>query len=500
MRQWMFALTSGLVTLGMATAGSAQQSNFPETAVNRITEAAPAKATAKPLQKRKLLVFNLCRGFKHGAIPYGAKAMEILGQKTGAFETVVTEDIGMFEQDKLNAFDAVCMNNTTGEVFLPADMDKLPQDQQAAARETEARLKKNLLDFVSGGKGLVGIHAATDCYYNWPEYGDMIGAYFDGHPWSEEVGVKIDDPSHPLCAAFKGQGFMVRDEIYQFREPYSREKLRLLLSIDNSKTNMQKDGIKRQDKDFAVAWVRSYNKGRVFYCSLGHNNEIFWTPAILQHYLDGVQFAMGDLQADTTPSVSSGQTTAEDWKILFDGTTLDGWAYREGAWVVEDGAMALKGKGYIWTKEKYQDFILELEYKISPGGNSGVFFRTANLLDVVQAGIEMQVYDSHGKAEVTKHDTGAIYDCLAPSKNAAKPNSEWNKVVITCQANKITIVMNDEPIIDMDLNQWTEPNKNADGTPNKFKTAYKDMVREGYIGFQEHGNPVWYRNVRIKTL
>jgi hypothetical protein len=101
---------------------------------------------------------------------------------------------------------------------------------------------------------------------------------------------------------------------------------------------------------------------------------------------------------------------------------------------------------------------------------------------------------------VDKHDCGAVYDCLAPAKQAVKKAGEWNHATITCKGPKIAIEMNGEKIIDMNLDQWTTAGKNPDGTPNKFKTAYKDMARVGHIGFQEHGSPVWFRNVKIKRL
>jgi hypothetical protein len=192
----------------------------------------------------------------------------------------------------------------------------------------------------------------------------------------------------------------------------------------------------------------------------------------------------------------------EDWKLLFDGKTLDGWMLvKPDSWIVEDGTISCKGGGYIWTKERFGDFILDLEYKVSPMCNSGVFFRTANLKDPVQTGIEMQVLDPASQKETGKNGCGSIYDCLAVSTNSSmKPAGEWNRVIITCKDNLINIVMNDKKIIDMDLNKWTEPNKNLDGTKNKFNKALKDFSREGHIGFQDHGSPVWYRSVKIKKL
>jgi hypothetical protein len=112
----------------------------------------------------------------------------------------------------------------------------------------------------------------------------------------------------------------------------------------------------------------------------------------------------------------------------------------------------------------------------------------------------VQVLDSHGKPKPDKHDCGAIYDCLAPSKNAVKPAGEWNSLRLTCRGPRIEVVLNGAPIINMDLDQWTAAHKNPDGTENKFSTAYKNMPRRGRIGFQDHGKPVWYRNIRIKPL
>jgi uncharacterized protein len=295
----------------IATGGAWAQTPapVPDDAITSMSKAMPKRAVVKPVKARKLLVFNLCRGFVHGAVPYGAKALELMGKQTGAFETTITEDISFFEPAKLNQFDAVCMNNTTGEVFMPptdAFAKMTPAEQQAATKRSD-ELKKSLLDFVKGGKGIIGIHAATDCLYQWPEYGEMMGGYFDGHPWAWNTVeyIKVDDPKHRLNRPFRGvQSFKVSDEIYQIRDPYSRQNLRVLLTLDTAKTDMEtnKKDMHRADKDFAVSWIRSYGQGRVFYCSLGHNYEIFWTPAILRFDLGGIQFALGDLKVDTTPS------------------------------------------------------------------------------------------------------------------------------------------------------------------------------------------------------
>jgi len=176
-------------------------------------------------------------------------------------------------------------------------------------------LRQSLLDFVSGGKGFVGIHAAAATFVQYPVYdqfppfGEMLGAYENGgHPWrpDETITLKVDDPDHPINAAFGGRSFEVQDEVFQFQAPYSRDKLRVLLSIDTEKTDMDPSRRflpeRQADLDFAMSWVRQYGQGRVFYSSLGHNRHLFWNRPILEHFLAGIQFALGDLEADATPS------------------------------------------------------------------------------------------------------------------------------------------------------------------------------------------------------
>jgi hypothetical protein len=199
----------------------------------------------------------------------------------------------------------------------------------------------------------------------------------------------------------------------------------------------------------------------------------------------------------------AGELGPTGWRDLVT-SDLSNCMYKPGSWGVEDGVLARKGtgknRGDIWTDDTYGDFILDLEFKLAEHTNSGVFVRTGDSHDPVQTGIEIQVYDSHSKPEVGTHDCGAVYDCLAPSKNMTKEPGQWNHCTITCIANKIYVILNGEQIIDMDLDLWTEPGKNPDGTKNKYKKPYKDMPRVGHIGFQDHGHPVWYRNIRIRPL
>ena len=276
-----------------------------------------AAASVRPGSPRAVLVFSLTRGFHHGVIPAATQALKELGAESGAFTVTESEDPAVFEPESLRKYDAVVMNNPTGDPFLPADMDKLDSAGKAAAVARSNRLKASFAGFLKAGKGLVGLHAATDCFYEWPEYGEMIGGFFSGHPWTKKVGVRLD-PTAPaeLVAAFGGRDFEVEDEIYQFRAPYSREKCRVLLVLDRAKTPDKGD---RTDDDYALAWVKSYGAGRVFYFGLGHYDAIFKDPALRKFLLDGTRFALGDLAADATPSAWVGPVPTDMFMGEYEG-------------------------------------------------------------------------------------------------------------------------------------------------------------------------------------
>jgi len=267
----------------------------------KVEAAVPGKAPAAVRQPRKLLIMALNvrdgqvrKG--HASIPAGNLALRLMGERTGAYAVTFSDDVNMLRRENLAHFDAVCLNNTVGV---------LTEDPE---------LRKSLLDFVAGGRGFVGLHAAGATFVQWPrydqfpEFGEMLGGYENGgHPWKpdETIVLRVEDRQHPINRGFQSDSFEISDEVFQFQAPYSRSKLRVLLSIDTNKTDM--NPARRflperfADRDFAISWVKTYGKGRVFYSSLGHNPHIFWNRPVLEHFLAGIQFALGDLQADTNP-------------------------------------------------------------------------------------------------------------------------------------------------------------------------------------------------------
>ena len=274
------------------------------------TIAGEIQVQTKPAQPRRVLVYAISHGPHRFCIPTAQAALSVFGEKTGIYSAVVSNDLADFEPDVLKTYDAVCFANTTGEVFMrPLERHlfrELPDAEQKSQRENQQRLVKNLVDYVKNGGGFFGIHAATDSLKTAPLYGEMIGAYFDGHPWGggNTVTVNLEEPDHLLLnnVVDGPESFSIKDEIYQFKAPYDRSKLRVLLSLDLETSDKPVPSkIKRTDGDFPVAWVKSYGKGRVFYCSLGHNTSAFANPTVLKLWANGFQYAVGDLKVDDTP-------------------------------------------------------------------------------------------------------------------------------------------------------------------------------------------------------
>jgi 3-keto-disaccharide hydrolase len=209
----------------------------------------------------------------------------------------------------------------------------------------------------------------------------------------------------------------------------------------------------------------------------------------------------------STADAANNQLTAAEkkagWQLLFNGKDVKDWICNNGktpaGTVIEGGTlMPWKSGGYVLMhKKQFGDFILKCEVKMPKRCNSGIFFRIGNPKDPVQSGFEVQVM--HGKG-TSRHDFGAIYDLVAPSKNPTKPTGEWNAVEIKCAGPHISVKVNGETVATMNCDEWTEPGKRLDGSKHKFRKAIKDFPRKGYLGFQDHGAKVWFRNVKVLEL
>jgi hypothetical protein len=188
------------------------------------------------------------------------------------------------------------------------------------------------------------------------------------------------------------------------------------------------------------------------------------------------------------------------WKNLFE-PDLSNAIFSPGGWIIQDGVLVAKTGETIWTKESYGNFVLDLEFKVAKNANSGVFLRTGDIKNILSA-LEIQVHETNDGAQYGM--VGALYNAKPPSRDMAKPVGQWNRYTITCQDSRLMLVFNGEQVIDIDLNDWKEANKNPDGTKNKFSVALKDYARIGPIGLQGlHGAeaaPVWFRNLKVKVV
>lgn len=227
---------------------------------------------AKAPKKGKLLYMTLTKGYHHESVELSKQIMKEIGDKSGAWETTVTEDVAAFTKDNLKDYDTV-MFNTTGE--LPMSEDQ----------------KKALVDFVRSGHGFVGVHSATDTFYMWADYGEMIGGYFNNHPWHEMVTIEVADPSSPIVGSL-GKSFQINDEIYQISDFQAKDS-HVLLRLDAASVDLKKNGVMHRYYGWPVAWTRSFGKGRVYYNGLGHDAWVWKDARYQEMLLKGIQWAMG---------------------------------------------------------------------------------------------------------------------------------------------------------------------------------------------------------------
>jgi sugar phosphate isomerase/epimerase/type 1 glutamine amidotransferase len=302
----------GWTLLGTAPSTWAAAATLSPDEERKIAAAVPPAAWVSPRRPHRLLIFDLNVGYPgHRSIAHANRAFELMGRTTGVYQAEVSRDPTVFAPEHLERFDGVLLNNAVGNLF------------------EDPKFRASLLDFVRRGGGLMGLHGTSvaftrwpGAHEDWPEFGRMLGARGAAHRAADERGVvRVDDPTHPLNAIWPAKSFEFRTEYFRFRDPYSRRRVRVLLTLQPEDPSLE-DGTTRPDHDYAVAWVRHYGRGRVFYSSVGHNPEIFWDPTWLQFYLGAVQFILGDLDVPTTPSawLTPGQRARErlGWKLGFE--------------------------------------------------------------------------------------------------------------------------------------------------------------------------------------
>ncbi|MEV4569807.1 ThuA domain-containing protein [Nonomuraea sp. NPDC049419] len=420
-----------------------------------ITAAAAMAVHAVPAEAAafKVLVFSKTAGFRHDAIPAGIQAIRDLGG-AGDFDVDATEDSAAFTTGNLAQYQAVVFLSTTGDV--------LNSSQQAAFEA-----------YVDGGGGYVGVHAAADTEYNWPYYGQLMGAWFSSHPAIQQATVRNEDRAH-AATAHLGPAWTRTDEWYNYRTN-PRQNVRVLQSLDESSYSGGSMG------DHPITWCRTQSSGRAFYTGLGHTQESYADPAFRALLLGGIRYAAGAVNADCRPETG--------YTALYNGSTA-GWTQAgPGSFTSGDATLTSEGgMGMLWYDAKeFGSYSLKLDWKLTGDSNSGVivgFPATTDPATALDTGYEVQI-DATDAADRT---TGAVYGFqaadLAARDAALNPPGQWNTYELLVEGERLQVFLNGTKINDFTN---TDPARS---------------LQQGHIGIQNHGpgDVVSFRNIRVKEL
>ncbi|MFI6333932.1 ThuA domain-containing protein [Streptomyces sp. NPDC050535] len=423
-------------------------------------------AASKGADGPRVLVFSKTAGFRHDSIPEGITALRELGT-AGGFTVDATENARAFTNGNLARYDAVVFLSTTGDVL------NAPQ-QKAFER------------YIKRGGGYVGVHAAADTEYDWTFYGGLAGAYFQSHPAIQPATVDVEDRAHPATSGL-ARAWNRTDEWYDYRSN-PREHAHVLASLDEaSYTGGTMGG------DHPIAWCQEYRGGRAFYTGAGHTKESYAEPAFRRHLLGGIQYAVGDAQADCRPE--------NGYRPLFDGTAESLAAWKQagpGSFSLgDDGTLTTNGGlGMLWyagapsgsgPAPGFGAYSLKLDWKVAGDDNSGVFVgfpASDDPWSAVNNGYEVQI----DATDAPDRTTGSVYSFqsadLEKRDRALNPPGEWNTYEIRVEGERLRVWLNGVKVNDFTN---TDPARS---------------LRDGHVGIQNHGadDQVSFRDVRIKEL
>jgi uncharacterized protein len=239
-----------------------------------------------PQPKHLLAIGYVQDGFQHDSVSHALSTVERLGRESGTYVTYIRTDLQLLTKQPITGaggknINAKNLNYFDAIFFMGTGEGNLSLEQKA-----------DILSFVKvDGKGFIGAHTGDDAFFDWPEFGEMIGGYFDNHPWGQfDAPIIVEDPNFPAMKPFPST-FTLHDEIYQHKS-FSREKVHVLARLDATKLDFTKPNIHRTDKDFPVAWAKMYGKGRVFYSTFGHADETWDDPRIQKMYVEAIRWAL----------------------------------------------------------------------------------------------------------------------------------------------------------------------------------------------------------------
>lgn len=419
---------------------------------------------------KHVLVVTAVQGFPHSSRPLAEKVLAGLGEQTGLYTVDYvrggkdgkgTEDFEKMTREALKKVDLIIFANTTLDLPIPE--------------------KEALTDFVKSGKGFVGMHSASDTYHNWSPYIEMLGGEFLTHQEQVRVECINQDREHPATRHL-GPIYSVFDEIYILKN-FDRTKVHGLLTLDRHPNS----GV---PGDYAIAWCKEYGKGRVFYTSLGHREDVWLSEDYQQHILGGIKWALRLAKGDARPQEPKVQPF-DGFRPLFNGRNLDGWKLRnksgKPSWSVQNGVLCnVVGKDEHGTdlvsEEKFQDFIVRYEYLVPKGANSGFYLRGRH---------EIQILDDAGAnvKEPRPGSNGGIYTIAPASVIASRKTGDWQDVEVKMVGNKVTVFLNGVKIHDNVV-----VDKPTGGHLDEKVGEAGPFMLQG-----DHGS-VAFRNIRVKKL
>ncbi|MGW3888200.1 ThuA domain-containing protein [Micromonospora chokoriensis] len=414
------------------------------------TPATPASAADAPYD---VLVFSKTAGFRHDAIPVGIQTIRDLGAANN-FTVTATEDAAAFTTSNLNQYEAVVFLNTTGDV--------LNASQQTAFES-----------YIASGRGYVGVHAAADTEYDWPFYGNLVGAWFNSHPAIQQANIKVEDRGHAATGHLP-QTWTRTDEWYNYRTN-PRSTAHVLATLDESSYSGGGMGA-----DHPLSWCKSYNGGRSFYTGAGHTQASYAESGFRNHLLGGIRYASGRSKADCRPETG--------YTPIFNGSTT-GWSQAgPGNFTNSDATLtSVGGMGLFWYNVKqFTNYSLKLDWKLAGDDNSGIFIGfppSSDPWSAVDNGYEIQI----DATDATDRTTGAVYTFksadIAARDAALNAPGEWNTYELLVEGERLQIFLNGVKI-------------------NDFTNTNPVRSLAGHIGIQNHGtgDDASFRNIRVKEL
>ncbi|MEX1024719.1 MAG: ThuA domain-containing protein [Planctomycetota bacterium] len=418
----------------------------------------------------KVLFLTHSAGYQHDVVRRPAPdtlalaEAQLVAAAKGRFEVVASQDCATIHRDRLHEWDAVVFY-TTGELPLPAE-------ERGA-----------LVDWVRNGGAFVGVHSATDTYYEFEPYQAMLGGVFDGHPWHEAVRLVTDRSQHPALASLADE-FELTDEIYQFRE-FARPTVHELVRLVNESVDVSLGS--RRDRDYALSWCKPFGRGRVFYTALGHRPEVWEDERFLGHVVDGLAWSLEG--PDTPLAAPDGARTLDEW------TTPGG---EPAAWPDDAGVLTVApGTGNAVSAATFGDAWIHVEFNVpaTPAGtawqdrgNSGVY---------VHGRYEVQVLDSLASDPYRDGDAGSIYGVAPPAVNACRAAGRWQSYDIEFRAPRFDQVGEKLESARMSVWQNGVPIHRDVEVPTPTQGGLGGETERGPLLLQDHGSPVSYRNLWI---